>query len=71
MKEAKQIAYWYDGVLAENETELDLNGAVIVPLKGDTRRHDGKMWQVEFVKADRSSDGPLPIYCVYFKEVEN
>ena len=36
MNEPKQIAYFYDTVLADEETELDLDGTVAVPVK---RRH--------------------------------
>jgi hypothetical protein len=71
MKEPKQIAYFYDTVLADEETELDLDGTVAVPSKGDTRQHRGKIWRVEHVRTDRTADGALPIYCVYSKEIEN
>jgi hypothetical protein len=71
MKKPKQIAYFYDTVLADDETELDLKGSVAVPVKGDTRRHDGKTWRVERVGVDRSAHAALPIYSVYFKEVAN
>ena len=33
---------FYDAVLADEESELDLDGTVAVPAKGDTRHHDGK-----------------------------
>jgi len=69
MKESKQIAYFYDTVLADEETELDLDGTVAAPVKGDTRQHSGKTWRVEQVRMDRTADGALPIYCVYLKEV--
>jgi hypothetical protein len=71
MKEPKQIAYFYDAILADEETDLDLDGTVAVPAKGDTRQHEGKMWRVEHVTTDRTSPNALPIYCVYLKEVEN
>jgi len=44
MTEGKQIAYFYDKILAEEETELDVDGSVILPAKGDTRQHGGKTW---------------------------
>jgi hypothetical protein len=71
MKEPKQIAYFYDAVLADEETELDLDGTVAVPAKGDTRHHIGKSWRVDHVTTDRTAPNALPIYCVYLKEVEN
>jgi hypothetical protein len=69
MKEGKQIAYFYDTILAEEETELDLDGSVAVPAKGDTRPHGGKTWRVEHVRTDHSGGRALPIYCVYLKEI--
>jgi hypothetical protein len=33
MKEPKQIAYFYDAKLADEETELDLDGTIAVPIK--------------------------------------
>ena len=36
MKEPKQIAYFYDNIFADEETELDLDGIVTLPAKGDT-----------------------------------
>jgi hypothetical protein len=71
MKEPKQIAYFYDTLLADEETELDLDGTVAVPAKGDMRQHGGKAWLVEHVGTFRSAHAALPIYCVYLKEVEN
>ena len=71
MNEGKQIAYFYDTVLAEEETELDLDGSVAIPAKGETRNRGGKTWQVEYVRTDHTGNRSLPIYCVYLKEVGN
>ena len=71
MREPKQIAYFYDAVLANEETELDLDGTVAVPAKGDTRQHGAKTWRVDHVEMDRTSPKAMPIYCVYLKEVAN
>ena len=71
MNEPKQIAYFYDAIRADEETELDLDGTVTVPVKGDTRQHGGKTWRVENVTTDRTASNALPISCVYLKEVEN
>lgn len=71
MTEPKQIAYFYDTLLADQETELDLDGTVAVPVIGDTRHQGGKTWRVENVQIDRTAPTALPIYCVYLKEVEN
>ena len=69
MKEPKQLAYFYDNIFADEETELDLDGAVEVPAKGDTRQHGGKTWRVEHVSIDRTGPNALPIFCIYLKEV--
>jgi len=71
MKEPKQIAYFYDNIFADEETELDLNGTVTLPAKGDTRQHGGKTWRVEHVTIDRTESNTLSIDCVYLKEVGN
>ena len=71
MKESKQLAYFYDNILADQETELDLDGTVAIPATGDTRQHGGKTWRVERVSIDRTAPNALPIYCIYLKEVEN
>jgi len=71
MKEAKQIAYSYDTILADEEAELDLDGTVAAPVKGDTRQHSGKTWRVEHVTIEHAGEKTIPIYCAYFKEVAN
>jgi hypothetical protein len=65
MDEPKQIAYFYETVLADEETELDLDGTVSIPLKGDTRTHDAKTWRVDHVEIDRTAPKAMPIYCVH------
>ena len=71
MKEPKQIAYFYDNIFADEETDLDLDGTAALPMKGDRRQHGGKTWRVEHVTTDRTGPNTLSIYCVYLKEVEN
>jgi len=70
-EEPKLVAYFGDVLLADEETELDLDGTVAVPVKGDMRQNRGKAWRVDLVETDRTAPGALPIYCVYLKEVEN
>jgi hypothetical protein len=70
-EEPKLVAYFGDVLLADEETELDLDGTVAVPAKGDTRKHHGKTWRVDHVAIDRTAPSALPIYCVHLKEVEN
>jgi hypothetical protein len=70
VNEPKQIAYFYDTILADEETELDLDGTVAVPVKGDMRQHGGKAWRVQHVTTERAGEQTIPIYCVYLKEGE-
>jgi hypothetical protein len=69
--EPKQIAYFYDTVLADDETELDLAGTVSIPLKGATRQRGAQTWRVDRVEIDRTAPKAMPIFCVYLKEVVN
>jgi hypothetical protein len=69
MKDPKQIAYFYDSVLADEETELDMDGTVALPATSDKRQRGGKTWRVEHVSIDRTAPNALPIYCIYLKEV--
>ena len=57
MKGPKQISYFYDAVLADEDTELDLDGTVAVPVKGGMRQHGGKTWRVDLVETIE----PLPV----------
>ena len=41
--------------IRHEETELDLDGTVTLPAKGDTRQHGGKTWRVEHVTTDRTA----------------
>jgi len=56
----KQIAYFYHTLLTDAETELDVDGTVAVSVKGDTRPHAGKTWQVKQVETDRAAPSALP-----------
>jgi hypothetical protein len=71
VNEPRQIAYFYDTVLADEETELDLDGTVSIPMKGDTRKHGAKTWRVDQVEIDRTAPTAMPIYCIHLKEVAN
>lgn len=68
MSKQKQITYWYDGKMAEDETEVDKDGSMTVPQKGDPREHDGKKWKVEIVLTEISGDGSFPVHKDYHKE---
>jgi hypothetical protein len=61
MREQKQFHYWYDTILAEGETEIDMNGDTVVPVKEDTRKRHEKLYKVVFVRAIPPSESPFPI----------
>ena len=66
----KQIAYYYDSKFAEKETEVDLDGAMRVPVKGEVlRRPDGKQWKVEAVMTEQTGNA-LPVHKVYMVKAE-
>jgi len=71
MKEPKQLAYWYDTILAEDETEIGPRGETEVPAKGDTRKRHGITYKVVFVRTFRPADSTIRIYQVFLKEVGN
>jgi hypothetical protein len=66
MGEKKQIAYFYNAKMAEKETDVDYDGELAVPEKGQVlRRPDGKDWKVEAVMMEQVGRA-LPVYKVYF-----
>jgi hypothetical protein len=67
MEEKKQVTYFYNAQIAEDETQIDMDGSLKVPEKGDIRARDGKSWKVEYVMAERSE--ALLTYKVYLSEV--
>jgi hypothetical protein len=67
MSEQKQITYWYDGKIEEEETEVDMDGDITVPQKGNSRMHDGRKWTVEAVIVEHPGDGSLAVHKVYHK----
>ena len=64
--EKKQIAYYYNTVIKEDETVVDIDGDIRVPVKGEVLlRPDGKRWKVEAVNATHDRGGALPVYRIY------
>jgi hypothetical protein len=64
MDEKKQIAFYYDGELAEDETIVDMAGTEIVPGRDQILRRRGKEWKVSAVMIVHSGKA-LPTYKVY------
>jgi hypothetical protein len=64
--EQGQIAYYYNGVLHAEETELDLDGDKKIPAEGEVIvRPDKKQWKVVRVTTRHDRGNALPIYMVY------
>jgi hypothetical protein len=57
----KQIAYFYNSKIEDDETEVDMDGDKTVPEKGQVLvRPDGKPWKVEVVMARHDGGGAVP-----------
>jgi hypothetical protein len=62
----KQIAYFYNAKLRDDETDIDLNGDFIVPERGQTLlRPDGKYWKVEAVTQRYDGENAVTAHLVY------
>jgi hypothetical protein len=62
----KQIAYFYNATIKEDETDIDLDGDFIVPQKGQTLlRSDGKYWKVEAVTERHDGGNAITAHLVY------
>jgi hypothetical protein len=49
MGEKKQIIFYYDGEVREEDTVVDPSGEASVPEKGQIIRMHGQSWRVTFV----------------------
>jgi hypothetical protein len=64
--EQRQIAYYYNGIIKAEETDLDLDGDTIIPTEGDVVvRPGGKQWRVVKVMSRHEAGNALPVYMVY------
>jgi hypothetical protein len=66
----KQIAYWYNAEPAPDETILDIDGDMMVPVKGDIIKRSGRQWKVEVVLIQHTIVGQraLPVHKVYLTD---
>ncbi len=66
--EQRQIAYYYNGILKAEETDLDLDGVISIPAEGDVLiRPGGNRWKVVRVMTKKEPGNALPIYMIYMK----
>jgi hypothetical protein len=64
--EKKQIAYFYNSKIKDEETQVDMDGDLPVPEKEQILlRPDGKRWKVAAVNVRHDGGGALPAYLVY------
>jgi hypothetical protein len=67
--EKTQIAYYYNGVVKPEETDLDRDGLSRIPSEGEILvRPGGKQWKVAQVIARHRGVNAPPIYLVYLTE---
>lgn len=65
MGQKKQIVYYYESKIREEDTQIDGDGDLLVPEQGEVLEKHGKRWRVQFVKTDLKGDGSLPVHHVY------
>jgi len=66
--ERRQIAYFYNGILKAEETDLDLDGDMTVPTKGEVvLRPGGNRWKVVKVMTKQDAGNAFPIHMIYLK----
>ncbi len=61
----KQIAYYYDTKINPEDTQVDMDGHIEVPKKGEILEKHGERWKVEAVMTDLSGSGALPVHKIY------
>jgi hypothetical protein len=70
--EQRQIAYYYNGVIKAEETDLDLDGVIKIPIEGEVLvRPGGKRWKVVKVTNRHDGGNALPIYMVYLTAAQS
>jgi hypothetical protein len=66
MGEKKQIVYYYDGEIRDEDTVVDPDGETSVPEKDQIVKKHGQQWRVTFVMRQSAvgTDG-YPVHKVY------
>jgi hypothetical protein len=65
MEKKKQIAYFYNSEFNADDTQVDMDGDIRVPQKGEIIEKHGERWKVEIVMVDHSFSGALPVHRIY------
>lgn len=65
MGSKKQIAYFYNAKVKDDETEVDMDGDLVVPEKGQILvRPDGKRWKVETMMTRHDGGNALQAWSI-------
>jgi hypothetical protein len=62
MGEKKQIEYYYDRKINDEDTQVDTDGDKLVPERGQIIQKHGGRWKVELLITEY---GALPVHKVY------
>jgi hypothetical protein len=66
--EQRQIAYYYNGIIKAEETDLDLDEVIKIPIEGEVLvRPGGDRWKVVKVLTRQDAGNAFPVYMVYMK----
>jgi hypothetical protein len=66
MGEKKQIVFYYDGEINNEDTRVDSDDEIPVPDKGQIIEKHGQKWRVTFVmKQTGRENGEFPVHKVY------
>ena len=69
--EQRNIAYYYNGTIKPEETDVDYGELLRIPSEGDVLvRPGGKEWRVEEVVAQYRDENAPPTYLVYLTDAD-
>lgn len=67
----KQIIYFYDARIEPNETQIDVDGDLLPPMKGDILlRPDNKWWKVEYTQVRHDGGNALEVHEIFLVPAE-
>ena len=65
---AKQIVYRYNGDANSEESEVDLDGEVLLPQIGEFMIRKGKQWKAVHRIVEPSGAGAMPIIRIFLSD---
>ena len=67
--EERRIAYYYNGIIKAEETDIDLDGLMRILSEGEVvMRPGGKQWKVVEIVVQYRKGDTVPTYLVYLTE---